>query len=213
MKKTWAITIGREYCSGGAEIARILSERLNVPYYDRDLIDHAVSKTNLSLEQVLANEERPDGKFTDPYGKKIYRDDPTLVLPTHARIFDAQSEAIRHFAGEGPCIIVGRCADYVLAECSRVINVLSVFVHADMSKRKSRAMRLYGISEAEAESLIKRTDKIRMKYYNAHTGWEWGTLDNYDLIVDTGKFGTEGAADLINAALKEMLKNDGDVKL
>lgn len=206
MKKNWVITVGREYCSGGAETARIVAEQLNIPYYDRDLIDRAVAGTNLSLEQVLANEERPDGKFLDPYGKKIYRDDPSLSLPTHARIFDAQCNAVREFAGHGPCVIVGRCADFVLGECSRVVDVISVFIRADMKKRISRATHLYGISESEAEKLIARTDKIRSKYYKAHTGNEWGDPANYNLVIDTGLFGTDGAAKLIEAAI-ESLKN------
>lgn len=208
MKNKWVITIGREYCSGGAETARILAEKMNIPYYDRDLIDHAVAKTNLSLEQVLANEERPDGKFMDPYGKKIYRDDPSLSLPAHARIYDAQCDAVRKFAGEGPCVIVGRCADYVLGECSRVIDVVNVFIRADKNKRIARAMRLYGISAVEAEKQIQNTDRIRAKYYKAHTNREWGDPNNYDLIIDTGIFGTEGAANLIEAAVKELLSKE-----
>lgn len=212
MKKTWVITVGREFCSGGAETARLLAEKLNVPYYDRDLIDHAVAHTNLSLEQVMANEEKPDGKFSDPYGRKVYRDDPTLTLPVHARIYDAQCEAIRQMAGKGPCVIVGRCADYVLGECSRVVNVISVFIRADLDKRVARAMRLYGLTKEDAEKQILKTDKIRSKYYNAHTGREWRGVNNYSLIVDTGKFGTEGAASVIEAAVKELI-SEKDVEL
>lgn len=212
MKKTTVITIGREYCSGGAETAKVLAERLNIPYYDRDLIDRAVRATNLSLEQVLANEERPDGRFADPYGNRIYRDDPTLSLPVHARIFEAQCEAVRRLAGEGTCVMVGRCADYVLDECSRVVNVLSVFVRADLKKRIERAMRIYGLTMEEAEKQIIRTDKIRSKYYKAHTGWNWGDAANYDLVIDTGIFGTAGAADIIEAAVKK-LNQDDDIRL
>lgn len=207
MKKNWVITIGREYCSGGAEVARTVAERLDIPYYDRDLIDHAVSSTNLSLEQVLANEERPDGKFRDPYGNRIYRDDPALSLPAHARIYEAQCDAVRHFAGKGSCVIVGRCADYVLEECSRVVNVIRIFVRADMTHRVQRAMRLYGIGKEEAEKQIVKTDKIRAKYYKAHTGREWGDAKHYDIVIDTGCFGTEGAADLIEAAIATLKKS------
>ena len=203
MKKSWAITIGREFCSGGKETAIKVAERLNIPYYDRDLLDCAIEKTNLSRETVLEYEEKPESFWkADPYGSKLYRDDPSLVLPIHTRIYEAQSEAIRNYAGEGPCVFIGRCSDYVLGECSHVIDVISVFIRADLDLRVKRCMRINGLSEAEARKLILKTDKIRAKYYTAHTGREWGAVDNYTLVVDTGEFGTDGAAAMIEAAVK-----------
>ena len=203
MKKSWAITIGREFCSGGKETAIKVAERLNIPYYDRDLLDRAIEKTNLSRETVLEYEEKPESFWkADPYGSKLYRDDPSLVLPIHTRIYEAQSDAIRTYAGEGPGVFIGRCSDYVLGECSHVIDVISVFIRADLDLRVKRCMRLNELSEAEARKLILKTDKIRAKYYNAHTGREWGAVDNYTLVVDTGEFGTDGAAAMIEAAVK-----------
>ena len=199
MKKGWVITIGREFCSGGAEVARKVSERLEIPYYDRDLIDHAAERTNLSREVIEQHEEKAKSFMLgagmlgrgDPYGGNyIYRDDPSLVLPIHTRIYEAQCDAIRHLA-EKPCVIVGRCADYVLGECANVLDVISIFVRADMDKR-----------------VIQKTDKIRSKYYSAHTQHEWGAIGNYTLIVDTGEFGTDGAAALIEAAVKELIQRD-----
>ena len=202
MKKSWAITIGREFCSGGTEVARKVAERLSVPYYDLDLIDHAIEKTNLNRETVLEYEEKPESFWkADPYGSKIYRDDPSLVLPVHTRIFEAQCEAIRQYAGEGPAVFVGRCSDYVLDECNHVIDVISVFIRADLDLRVKRCMRLNNLSESEAKKLILKTDKTRAKYYKAHTGRDWGAIDNYTLIVDTGEFGTDGAAVMIEAAV------------
>lgn len=210
MKKGWVITIGREFCSGGSEVARKVSERLSVPYYDRDLIDSAVERTNLSRETVEEHDERAKSfRLGDPYGSGyLYRDDPSLVLPIHARVYEAQCDAIRHMAGNGPCVIVGRCADYVLGECSYVLDVIRVFIHAELDKRVARAMRLYSLDEAEARRLILKTDKIRARYYNAHTHREWGALDNYNLIVDAGEFGTDGAAALIEAAVRESVQRD-----
>lgn len=203
MKKSWAISIGREFCSGGSETAIKVAERLNIPYYDRDLLDHAIEKTNLSRETVLEYEEKPESFWkADPYGSRLYRDDPSLVMPIHTRIYEAQCEAIRNYAGEGPCVFIGRCSDYVLDECSHVIDVISVFIRADLDLRIQRCMRINNLSEAEARKLILKTDKIRAKYYNAHTGREWGKIDNYTLIVDTGEFGIDGAAAMIEAAVK-----------
>ena len=126
------------------------------------------------------------------------------MLPVHARIYEAQCDAIRHMAGKGPCVIVGRCADYVLGECSHVVEVVNVFIRADLDKRVRRAMRLYGLNEADARKLIQKTDKIRAKYYNTHTNRSWGSAGNYSLVIDTGKLGTDGAAALIESAIKEI---------
>lgn len=215
MKKGWVITIGREFGSGGSEVARELARRLSIPYYDRDLIDQAVERTNLSRETVEANDERARAfRLGDPYGNGyIYRDDPSLVLPVHARVYEAQCDAIRHMAGKGPCVIVGRCADYVLGECANVLNVISVFVRADFEKRVQRAVRTCQLEEAEARRLIQKTDKIRAKYYAAHTRRAWGAVGNYTLIVDTGKFGIDGAAALIETAVKEQTGRAEEIEL
>ena len=206
MKKGWVITIGREFCSGGSEVARKVAQRLSIPYYDRDLIDSAVERTNLSREAVEAHDERTGSfRLGDPYGMGYrYRDDPSLVLPVHARVYEAQCDAIRHMAGDGPCVFVGRCADYVLGECTNVLNVVSVFIRADLEKRVRRAMRVYSLGEDEARRLIQKTDKIRAKYYAAHTQRDWGAMVNYTLIVDTGKLGTDGAAALIETAVNAL---------
>ena len=209
MKKSWVITIGREFCTGGSEVAHKVAEQLDIPYYDRDLIDLAVERTNLSREVVEAYEEKAKPfRIGDPYGYGyIYRDDPSLVLPVHTRIYEAQCEAIRHLA-EKPCVIVGRCADYVLGECANILNVISVFIRADFDKRVKRCVRVYNRTESDAKKLLQKADKIRAKYYSAHTQRNWGEVGNYTLIVDTGKFGTDGAAALIEAAVKELIEKD-----
>ncbi|MBQ3575130.1 MAG: cytidylate kinase-like family protein [Clostridia bacterium] len=207
MKKPWIVTIGREFCSGGAEVAQKLAQLMNVPFYDRDLIDHAANFTSLSREIVEQNEEKAERRKGFLYGGR-YRDDPSLEMPVHARIFEAQCEAIRHIAGNAPCVIVGRCADYVLGECEKMVQVINVFIRADMDKRVQRGMRNYDLSENEARKLIQKTDKIRSRFYNSHTGREWGEAGNYCLVVDTGKFGTDGAAQLIAAAIARLAEND-----
>lgn len=208
MKKAWIVTIGREFCSGGAEVAEKLAERMNVPFYNRDLIDHAADFTNLSPEMVEMHEEKSERKRGFLYGGLIYRDDPSLELPIHARIFEAQCEVIRRIAGNGSCVMVGRCADYVLGECANVVEVVNVFIRADMEKRVARAMRNYDLTETAARKLIQKTDKIRSRYYSSHTGREWGGVGNYRLIIDTGEFGTDGAAALIETAVRHLEAND-----
>lgn len=205
MKKPWIITLGREFCSGGLDVAKALSDRLGVPFFDRELIDQAVDLTNLSREEVEAYEERGEAARKGfLYGRKWYRNDPELMLPVHMRIYQAQCEAIRHRAGEGSCIFVGRCADFVLGECDQVVDVLNVFVRANMDFRLGRAMANYDLAENEARKLIAKTDKIRAQYYNGHTGREWGGAGNYNLIVDTSRLGIDGAAAVIETAVKQM---------
>ena len=210
MKKDVIITLGREFCSGGAEVAHKLSERMNIPYYDRDLIDQVVENTNLDHETVASREERFEAtRKGKQFAALWYREDPTLTLPVHMRIYAAQCEAIRRMAGEGPCVILGRCADYVLDECSQVIDTLNVFIRADLDLRVTRAMRIYNRPEEETRKVILKTDKIRSKYYQSHTNRQWGAPDNYDLIVDTGRVGTDGAAEIIEAAVKALIENRG----
>lgn len=211
MKKDVIITLGREFCSGGAEVAHKISERMNIPYYDRDLIDQVVENTNLDRETVESREERYEAtRKGRQFASLWYREDPTLTLPVHMRIYEAQCDAIRRMAGEGPCVILGRCADYVLGECDQVVDTLNVFIRADLELRVKRAMRIYNVSEAEARKGILKTDKIRGKYYQSHTDREWGSPGNYDLIVDTGRLGTEGAAEVIEAAVKALIGNRGN---
>jgi len=208
MKKTWVVTLGREFCSGGAEVAGKVAERLGIPYYDRALIDHAVEKTNLSRAEVTRSEETGKAFHAKGfmYSGLWYSEDPELVLPVHQRVYDAQCETIRELAGKGPCVIVGRCADFVLGECDKVVEMINVFIHADIKKRVNRAMRIYGIPETEAQKLITKTDRIRSRYYNAHTGRQWADPGNYDLVIDTGDTGTDAAADIIVAAVKAFLE-------
>lgn len=206
MKKGWVITICREFGSGGLAVAQQLAERMNIPYYDRDIVDHVVENTNLDRETVVAHEEKPEKGFQ--YGRGWYREDPSMVMPVHTRIYESQCDFIRQTAGRGPCVFVGRCADYVLGECANVMTVVSVFIRADMEKRIPRVMQLYGISESDARRLIQKTDKIRAKYYNAHTGREWGAVQHYSLVVNTGEFGIDGAAALIETAVRELTRED-----
>lgn len=199
MKTKWVITVGREFCSGGAETARKTAELLEVPYYDKAIIDETVESTQLAAEIVAHHDERPIA-YTDitgfQYGGLWYTDDPSLMLPVGMRVADAQFEVIRKAADRSPCVIVGRCADYVLEERK---NVLNVFIRADLEFRVKRAMDLYGLVEGDARKLVRKTDKIRSSYYRYYTQQGWGDPANHELIIDAGKLGTDGAAWIIAA--------------
>lgn len=199
MKTKWVITIGREFCSGGAETAHKVAQLLDIPYYDKEIIDETVERTQLSEETVARHDEQPVG-YHDvsgfQYGNLWYNSDPSLMLPMGMRVADAQFDVIRRAADRGPCVVVGRCADYALEERS---NVLDVFIRADFEYRVHRAMEMYHLVEAEARKLIRRTDKIRSSYYRYYTQTTWGAPDHYDLIIDTGTLGTDAAAAIIAA--------------
>jgi cytidylate kinase len=116
-----------------------------------------------------------------------------MDMPLNHRIFLAQFDTIRRLAGQGPCVVVGRCADYVLRDDKNVVNV---FLKADMEHRKERAIER-GADIGRAEDVVKRHDKERASYYNYYATTNWGDVNNYDLCLDTGKIGYDGAVDMI----------------
>lgn len=208
MNNKWVITIGREFCSGGAETGHRLAEILGIAYHDKKIIDETAERLHLSPAVVEHHDERPAGLFSMPgfqYGSHWYMDDPSLVLPLSLQIADTQFKTIKSLANEGPCVIVGRCADYVLR--SRP-NVLNVFIRADLGKRIERAMRLYGLEASDAKKLIKRTDKIRANYYESHTNQKWGSAASYNMLIDTGRTGVATAAETIAACINSLDKKD-----
>jgi len=197
MENSWIITVGRAFCSGGAEIAHKVAAFLDVPYYDKNIIDQTAEILKMSTEVVKEHDEKPV-RFWNvsgyQYNNLWYSEDPSLLLPLSYRVADAQFKLIREAAQKGPCVIVGRAAGYALKERQ---NVLRVFIYADLEERIARAVRLYNISPAEAKKLIVRTDKIRRNYYENYTQQGWDDPKSYDLMVNSGKLGTEDAAKLI----------------
>lgn len=197
MDKNFIITIGRQFCSGGAEIGHKVSKYLEIPYYDKEILDEAAGILKMDAEDVKKHDEKPPRLWDYPgyqYANYWYTDDPSLMLPVSIRIAEAQFSAINKFADNGNCVIMGRCADFVLADRP---NVISVFIKADIASRIQRAVRLYNITPEEAKKLIKKTDKIRADYYDSHTSQVWGRAEYYDLVIDSGKFGTDLSARLI----------------
>ncbi len=202
MKTRCVITVGREFCSGGAETARKVAQLLEIPYYDKAIIDETVKATKLTEDIVTSHDERPV-RYSDlggfQYGTLWYTEDPSLILPVGMRIADAQFDVIRAAAERGPGVIVGRCADYVLREQP---NVIHVYIRADLEYRIERAMQLYHLVEGDARKLVRKTDKIRANYYRYYAQKDWGKAENYDLVLDTGRIGVDAAAKTI-AALAE----------
>jgi cytidylate kinase len=197
MNKKLIITIGREFCSGGAEIGGKIAEHFNIPYYDKKIIDETAEVLKCSPHLVEQYDEKPVklwGLYGYQYGNSWYAGDPSLMLPPGIKIAAAQFDAVTRFAQISSCVIVGRCADYVLKGKPGLVRI---FIMADTEVRQKRAMRLYNLNESDAKKLIRKTDKVRADYYSSHTQQEWGDAKNYDLVINSSNIGTEGAAGVI----------------
>lgn len=188
------ITIGRQFGSGGSEIGRIVAEKLNIPYYDKNIIDHVADKLGFSPEYVKQVEEKPTGSFLFSMAMYSYGSAADGMLPAELRVSTAQTEFILEKAREGQGVFVGRCSDYILRDRD---DVLSVFIYADMTARIRSVMARYNLSEREAIKTIQQTDKRRALYYNTNTQHRWGTKESYNLMLDSGVLGHYGAADAI----------------
>ncbi len=209
MAKKVIITIGRQFGSGGRYVGRLLAEKLGIPFYDKELLSEAAKQSGICEEIMEDHDEKPTRSllFSLVTGMQHHVGTGSFYMdmPLNHRIFLAQFDAIRKLAEEGSCVIVGRCADYVLRDDP---NTVSIFVKADMPSKIARAVKYYGVEEDKAEERIRKADKQRASYYNYYATATWGDVDNYDLVVDTGVLGVEGAVELIEKFLE--LREDAD---
>lgn len=194
------ITIGRELGSGGRTIGKMVANQLGWPYYDREIIDEAAKKSGLSSRYIEENEQKNPGSLLynlamgSFYGYRNLCPAGEQGAPLPEQIYRAQKEVITSLADKGPCVIVGRCADYILKERS---GLLRVFIYASMDKRVERAVREYGMPEREALQEIKRSDKARSRHYQDFTERTWGARQNYDCMLNSGELGFSLCADTV----------------
>ena len=198
MKKNLVITIGRQFGSGGRQIGKQLSEKLGIPYYDKEILAEAAKNSGICEEIFEHHDEKPTKSLLFSLVTGVQMHGPLgatyLDMPLNHKVFLAQFDAIRRLAGEGPCIIVGRCADYVLRDNP---DVVKLFVKAGMDKRMARAIEVHSVEPEKAEDYVRKMDKQRASYYNYYATNTWGDVNNYDLCLDTGKLGVEGSVELI----------------
>mgnify|MGYP001114008204 CR=1 FL=1 len=197
-KTNTIITIGREYGSAGRQIGYKVAEDLGIKLYDREMLERAAKESGICEELFETHDEKPTNSFLyslvmDSYSFG-YPSSSYTDMPINHKIFLAQFDTIRKIASEGPCILVGRCADYALEEFD---NVLSVFIHADMDARIRRIARIYDLTDAKAKDLIKKTDKRRSSYYNYYSNKKWGDSRNYDLVVNSSRVGVDGCVEQV----------------
>ena len=198
------ITISRQYGSGGREIGQKLAKHYDIPFYDNEIITRAAKESGFAEETFARAEDKATNSllYSLAMGINVYgnQDFGFSGLSLDDGIFLAQSDVIRKVAEEGPCIIVGRCADYVLKEREDVVNL---FIKAAMSFRIERAVSEYNIEENKAADVILKNDKRRGNYYNYHVGEKWTDLNNYDLVVRSDLSGIDNAVKCICTYLGE----------
>ena len=200
---TSIITIGRQAGSGGRQIGERLAKELGIPFYDKELLDHAANQSGICRELFENHDEKPTSSFLyslvmDAYSFG-YNSAGYTEMPMNHKVFLAQFEAIRKLAEEGPAVMVGRCADYALEENP---DLFSVFIHADPDWRVSRLSARFLKSPKDARDLMQKTDKSRSSYYNYYTNKKWGDSSSYHLCVDSSRLGEEGTAKAILAAVE-----------
>lgn len=183
------ITISREVGSGGRAIGRKLAEKLGIHCYDAELIQRIVEKSGYPADYVKEKgEDAAGGRLS------MFLVDRSMG-PTHQdTLWKVQSQVITELADKESCVIVGRCADYILqarADC------LTVYVHADFKKRLERIVKEYGEPEEKAEKWLKDKDKRRMSYYNYYTNKKWGEADNYHVCLDSGALGIDKCVEVL----------------
>ncbi len=202
MNKNFCITIGREFGSGGREIARKLSEKLGVKMYDKNLISLMAKESGISEDILHSIDETPTNSFLYALstGSFTHSSIVSPELPLTDKAFIVSSKIIREIAEQESCIIVGRCAEYVLKEHERLLRV---FIYTDADRRAKRVSEAENISVNDALSLIKKMDKKRASYHNYFSYRKWGSRSAYDMCIDS-KFGAEAVADIIIAALNEI---------
>lgn len=199
MKKTNAIiTIGRQFGSGGREIGKLLADELHIAFYDKEMLAIAAKESGICEELFETHDEKPTNSFLyslvmDTYSMG-YSPNTLVDMPLNHKIFLAQFDAIKKIANQGPCVLVGRCADYALESYE---NRISVFIHANLNDRIKRIAHIYNLSDAKAKDLILKTDKKRASYYNYYSNKKWASADSYDLCMDSSKLGIIGTVNAI----------------
>ena len=202
MDKKFVITIGRQLGAGGRQLAEELGRRLGVPVYNREIIDEAAKHSGLAAE-LFEKADEHESNLT-PLGSGIWGFG-SMTSPGYINndtLFGIQSQTIESLADRSSCVIVGRCADYVLRERERV---LSVFVTAPLEERVARLCSSCDKDEKECRNWIATTERRRSSYYNYYSFKTWGAAESYDLCLNSSKLGIEGCADVVLEALGKLI--------
>lgn len=203
MNGNLVITIGRQCGSGGKRIGQKLAEVMGVKCYDKELLSVAAKDSGLCEELFETHDEKPTSSFLyslvmDTYSLG-YTTSAYMDMPINHKIFLAQFNTIKKLADEESCVIVGRCADYALAEYP---NTVSVFITANDEDRIKSLVEMYKVDEAKAKDIMAKTDKKRASYYNYYSSKKWSDAKSYDLCINSSVTGMDGAIEIIRAFAK-----------
>lgn len=186
------IAIGRQFGSGGREIGKALASSLDIPYYDKDLIALAAKKSGMSPEIFEQFDEKPTKSllYSLAIGSYMFGSRVSTVsdMPMSDKLYTLQANIIQDLAKQGSCILIGRCADYILRDDP---DLISLFIHAPLAYRKRRIESLYNVPQDKIEGMLAKADKSRANYYNYYTEKKWGSASNYDLSIDSSLLSLE----------------------
>ncbi len=203
------ITIGRQYGSAGHEIGEKVAKYFDIPFYDKSILTKAAKDSGFCEEMIQNHDERPTNSFLynlvmDTYSFG-YNSSSFVDMPISHKVFLAQFDAIKSFAEEGPCVIVGRCADYALSDYD---NVLNLFIYADDDFRAKYICKHDPDikSEEKAKEYFLKKDKQRQSYYNYYSSKKWGRAESYDLCINSAKLGIEGTVKFITQYVEDYEK-------
>lgn len=206
MKSKIIITIGRQFGSGGREVGKKLAETLGIAFYDKELLTLAAQESGLSTEAFEKADEQASKGF--PYSLPMGIPFPgAFILSSdilsNEKLFELQSNTIRRIAENESCVLVGRCADYILSENPACTNL---FIHANEDARIRRISERQQITEVQAKELMVRIDKSRASYYNDYTRKVWGAAASYHLSINTSILGIDGTVAFLKAFTEKRLK-------
>ena len=189
------IAISREFGSGGRSIGKQVAAKLGIPCYDSEIIDKISAETGFAKEYVEKYGEYAisDSLYNNALAGRTYNGQSDAD-----KLWLAQKKVVTDLASQGPCVIIGRCADYILRD---IADCLTVFIHASDEKRAERIVSIYGHREDAPEKRIRDKDNKRKAYYELYTGTVWGEAENYTLCLDSGVLGTERCAEIIQNLL------------
>lgn len=194
------ITIAREYGSGGKTIGKMIAQELGIPFYDREILKLASDDSGINESLFAKADEKMASSPLFKIANRVYTGE--LIPPdsddfvSNDNLFNYQAKIIKELAEQGPCVIVGRCADFVLKDNE---NVVRLFVHSTPEKNLETVCNLKGMEEKEAQKLIDKTNKHRAAYYKCYTGRDWDNAKNYDLCLDSSRLTYEKCVEIVKA--------------
>lgn len=202
MSCKYIITISRQFGSGGRIFGKSLAEALNIDFYDKELVSLAAKESGYNPEIFENVDERATNSLLYSLSMGIYNLGngyaPMRDMPVNDKLYLLQHKIIKQLAVK-PCVIVGRCADYILKDRK---NLLRIYIYANMEDRIKSAIKLHDVPENKAEAIIKKTDKTRANYYNFYTNQRWGAVENYDLCLNTSTISRDKAINMIKAIVE-----------